>query len=267
MWLLLILGVKAMLPNFLHIGAAKSASTWLWTVYQEHPDIYVPTVHVENYSGKTTKPDNVNFFVADFDRGLDWYERTYFAQWNGEAAVGETSNSYMVDELALHRIAEALPDVKLTMTLRNPIEYALHQFAQRKRGHGFAGPFRQILDIHAWQMFRMYVEPAYYALHLSRVYRLFPRECVLPMVYDDLVDDPRAFLSQASTFLGVEVRTDLPSIDTIVGFPRPEEPDTADGDLARGVDPDMRERLGKIYADQISQLEDLLDRDLSAWRQ
>lgn len=34
---------------------------------------------VRNYSGKLTKPDNVNFFVADFDRGLDWYEKTYFS--------------------------------------------------------------------------------------------------------------------------------------------------------------------------------------------
>ncbi len=255
-----------MLPNFLHTGAAKVASTWLWTIFQEHPDVYVPTAKVRNYSGKLTKPDNVNFFVADFDRGLDWYEKTYFSQWNGEKAVGETSNSYMLDELALQRIAELLPNVRLTMTLRNPIERALLQLATRKRNRDMRGDFREILDIHSWQMFRMFIEPGFYHLHLTRVLRLFPRERVLPLIYDDLTHDPRAFLRQVFSFLDVEVRLDLPSVDRIIGFPRPEETDTPDGDIEKGIDPDMRERLRRIFADQISLLEELLERDLSIWR-
>jgi hypothetical protein len=254
------------LPSFLHIGVAKAASTWLWTIFQEHPDIYVPTAKVLNYSGKLTKPDNVNFFVADFDRGLDWYEKTYFAQWNGEKAVGETSNSYILDELALQRISKMLPNVKLTMILRNPIERALLQFATRKHNRGMSGGFREILDIHSWQMFRMFIEPGFYYLHLTRVLRLFPKERVLPLIYDDLASDPRAFLRQVFSFLEVDVRLDLPSIDRIIGFPRPEEPDTPDSDIEAGVDSDMHERLSRIFADQISLLEDLLDRDLSIWR-
>lgn len=34
-----------MLPNWLHIGAAKCASSWLWRVCIEHPEICVPTEH------------------------------------------------------------------------------------------------------------------------------------------------------------------------------------------------------------------------------
>ena len=255
-----------MLPNFLHIGVAKAASTWLWTIFQEHPDIYVPTAKVRNYSGKLTKPDNVNFFVADFHRGLDWYEKTYFTQWNGESAIGETSNSYMLDELALQRIAESLPNVKLTMILRNPIERALLQFATRKRNRGMRGDFREILDIHSWQMFRMFIEPGFYHLHLTRILRLFPRHRILACIYDDLASDPRSFLYQLFSFLEVDPEMDLPSVDKVVGFPRPEEPDTSDGDIEKGVDPDMHERLRKIYADDVSRLEELLDRDLSAWK-
>ena len=255
-----------MLPNFLHIGAAKCASTWLWTVYNEHPDIYVPTTKVRNYSGKITKPDNVNFFVADFDRGLDWYEKTYFAGWNGEKAVGETSNSYMLDELALRRIAESLPNVKLTMTLRNPVDRALLQFVMRKRNGIMKGTPREILDIHSWQMFRMFVEPGFYHLHLTRVLKLFPRDRVRVLIYDDLVKDARSFLRQALSFLEVDPDVDLPSVDKIIGFPRPEEPDTPDGDIEKGFDPDMRERLRKIYADDTSRLGELLDRDLSDWK-
>ncbi len=258
-----------MLPDFLHIGVAKAASTWLWTVYQEHPDIYVPTQKVRNYSGRWTPPDNCNFFVADFDRGLEWYEKTYFAGWKGEKAVGEFSNSYMLDELALQRIAAALPGVKLTMTVRNPIDVALLQFATQERSGCWAPgrmPFERGLDIHAWQNSRAWFEPGYYHLHITRVLRWFPRENLLVLVYDDLVKDARSFVNQAFEFLGVSVDVDLPSLDRTIGFPRPEDPDTPEGHLARGVPTEMRQRLRRIFAAQIAKLSDFLDRDLSHWQ-
>ena len=258
-----------MLPNFLHIGVAKAASTWMWTVYQEHPDICVPTSKVENFSGRWTKPDNCNFFVADFHRGLEWYEKTYFSEWNGEKMVGEFSNSNMVDELALQRIAEALPGVKLTMTVRNPIDMAYLQYATQKRGGRWLPgrvPFEGGLDIHGWQRFRSWFEPGYYHLHISRVLRYFPRESLLVLVYDDLEKDARSFVNQAFEFLGVSTDVELPSLNTYAGFPRPDEPDTVEGDLEKGVPPDMRECLRRIFADQISKLSDFLGRDLSHWR-
>lgn len=55
-----------MLPNFIHVGAAKCASSWLWRVYQEHPDVYVP-LHL----------DNVNFFVAGLAETIALYWGSY----------------------------------------------------------------------------------------------------------------------------------------------------------------------------------------------
>ena len=88
----------------------------------------------------------------------------------------------------------------------------------------------------------------------------------MPLIYDDLTHDPRMFLRQVFSFLDVDIRLDLPSVDRIIGFPRPEEPDTLDADIEKGIEPDMRERLRMIFADQISLLEELLKRDLSIWR-
>jgi len=254
-----------MLPNFLHIGVAKAASTWLWTIYKEHPEIYVPSEPVKNYSGKVTKPDNVNFFVADFFRGLEWYEKTYFSGWKGEKAVGETSNSYMLDELALSRIASSLPEVKLTMTLRNPIEIAYLQYLTQKRSRKWTPEqyrFEEVLDIHAWQLFRMWIEPGFYHLHLTRVYRYFPRERVLVLFYDDLLEDPRKFLRRVFSFLGVKEDLELPSMDEVVGFPRPN---TGKEEVEEGINADLREKLRLIYRDEIRRLEELVGRDLSSW--
>jgi len=255
-----------MLPNFIHIGAAKCASTWLWRVCQEHPNVCVPTEKVENFSGRMTLPDHVNFFVADFDRGLNWYEQTYFSGWNGEPAVGEFSNSYMVCEHAHQRIADSLPGVKLTMTLRNPAERAFVHFAHHVRHGHEERPFEEILDLHRWQTFRMFIELGFYHLHLTRLQRRFSPDQLKVMIYDDLVAAPREFVDDFLGFIGVETGLDLPTIDSVIGFPRPDDPDTPDGMLERGIAPEMRARLDAIFADDISRLEDLLDRDLGAWR-
>ena len=127
-----------MLPNFLHIGAAKCKSSWLYQVCLAHPDIYVPG---NSY-------DNVNFFVNAYHRGLDWYESTFFADVGNETAIGEFSNSYHVFEPALARIAHHLPEVKLTLTVMNPVHRLFynwaHIFLKKKCAMTLFGESRQV---------------------------------------------------------------------------------------------------------------------------
>ena len=190
-----------MLPNFLHVGAAKCASSWLWRVYKGHPEIYVPE-----------SPDNVNFFTVHYQRGLEWYEETYFSDYTGEKAVGEFSNSYMCYPPALERIAEHLPDVRMTMTLRHPAERAFLQWAHThlKGRYGFdpekgvGVPFEKVLHHHGHAFFRQWVDPGMYAHHVRNICRLFPAENVLVMIYDDLVADEAVVLRRLYRFLGVD---------------------------------------------------------------
>ena len=175
-----------MLPNFIHVGAAKCASSWLWRVYQEHPDVYVP-LHL----------DNVNFFVADYHKGLDWYQKTYFDDWRGEKAVGEMSNSYMVFEPAIERIVRDLPGVKLTATVRNPIDRAFLSWVhmnKRRFQPDQRMEFERVLDPHGHGLFGLWVMPSLYSLHFKRLFQHVPRERLRIMFYEDLVTDPADFL-------------------------------------------------------------------------
>ena len=52
--------------------------------------------------------DNPNFFTVHYQRGMQWYEQTYFADAGKEKAVGEFSNSYIVYPQAIERIAKHL---------------------------------------------------------------------------------------------------------------------------------------------------------------
>jgi len=245
------------LPNFLHIGAPKAASSWLWRVCREHPDIYVPE-----------SPDNVNFFTVAYHRGMEWYERTYFADYAGQPAVGEFSNSYMMFEPALQRIAKHLPDVRLTVTLRNPVERAWYHWAHLhlKKKYGFDPdqgrmyPLEKVLHHHGHQWFRQFMEPGLYALHLARMWRYFPRENVLVTLYDDLAKDNAAYARQYFEWLGVDpdFRPSLVGVFT--------NPDRGAIDGRYGLKPELREEFRQVFREDIERLEEMIGRDLSAWK-
>jgi len=244
-----------MLPNWLHIGAAKCASSWLWRVCIGHPEIYVPET-----------PDNVNFFMVHYQRGLGWYQQTYFADYNGEPTVGEFSNSYMCYRPALERIARDLPDVRLTMTLRHPVERAFlswsHLHLKKKptgldMRKGIGIPFEKALHHHGHGWFRLWVDPGFYARHLDTIFEFFPRERVCVMLHEDLAVDEQGFLRRFFEFL--EVDADFPS--PLCGQEINPDPD----DVWDYLNPDVRAELVEVYRPDVERLAEALGRDLSHW--
>lgn len=240
-----------MLPQFLHIGAAKCASTWLYRACLEHPEIYAPPHN-----------DNINFFLSTYHRGIDWYADTYFGNYAGEKTAGEFSNSYMVSDMALDRIATRLPSVKLTMTLRDPVERAYINWAYEKRKRGWTPDQKVLIDLvfhpNRWQFFRRWVEPSLYGAALERVYRYFPQEQVLVLFHDDLVADPHAFLSRFFTFLDVDPAFVPSIVDQHIN------PDREGEDISFCPE-ELRQELRHTVRADVLRVQELIGRDLSHW--
>ena len=244
------------LPNIVHIGSAKAGSTYLWEICKQHPEIYT---HVGS--------DNPNFFTIHYHRGLEFYEQTYFSDVANELAVVEFSNSYVVSPMALERVARHLPRVQLTVMVRNPIERCYRSWAaahyQGRYGFdpdkGIGIPFDDLLHPNRTTYFRAWLEPGFFARHLNNVFSLFPRERVLVMVFDDLESDPDTFLSRYFKFLGV----DSAFVTNLIG--QYVNPDTVEAHEYRGLSSAMRAELGRLFREDIDELSQLLDRDLSHW--
>lgn len=269
-----------MLPNYFHVGAAKCKSSWLYRVCLRHPDIYVPGA---NY-------DNVNFFVNSWHRGLDWYKNTYFKDVSGEKVIGEFSNSYMVFEPAMQRIAATIPNAKLTMTIMNPVDRIFynwaHFFLKRKcrmtwldrrisvsrvelqqlleklgleRNPGVIVPLEKIIDHHGHAWFRQWAEPGFYAFCIQRLYRYFKPDQLHVMLYDDLLEDQNAFLTSYFRFLGVD-ETFRPDF-----APESANPDPPIAGNEVWMPDSLRAELTEVYREDILALQRLLHRDLSSW--
>ena len=181
-----------MLPNFLVIGAPRSGTTWVEKNLREHPEVFLP------------KQKELHFFDTHYGEGMGYYE-AHFEKWDGQKAIGEATPDYLHGEYSKYDvpalIKKHLPEVKLIASLRNPVERAYSRFwnskahYERNIGMSFEEKLKDRPE---------FIREGMYFDQLQRYYALFPRENILVLLFDDLVENPRSFMRQIYEFIGVE---------------------------------------------------------------
>lgn len=109
------------LPDFLVIGAQRSGTSSLYKYLGEHPNV-VASLRKE-----------IEYFSTDFAKGEDWY-RAHFPLtsrlWAMRKLSGvspvcfEATPDYLLDPRAAPRAKAMLPDAKIVVLLRDPVERA-----------------------------------------------------------------------------------------------------------------------------------------------
>lgn len=123
---------QRVLPGFIIIGTQKGGTTSLFHYLAQHPDL-LPSYRKEvHYFDGGLRPGRDNF-----DRGEGWYRSNFPRRTlleNGKQAF-EASPLYIFHPLAPARMHALLPDVRLILLLRDPVERALsHYFHQSRKG-------------------------------------------------------------------------------------------------------------------------------------
>jgi hypothetical protein len=181
-----------MLPNFLVIGARRSGTTWIHLNLSEHPEVFMPK-HVKE----------VHFFDRHYEKGIDFYE-SHFREATTEKAIGEATPAYLDYPEVCPRIQQHLPDARLIVTLRNPVDQLYSRFIKasgkgKRRGDisGFDEFVRSNSSMH---------ERGFFIDHLKRYSRSFSRNQMLVVFFDILDESPKDYYRQILTFLEVDPR-------------------------------------------------------------
>lgn len=178
-----------MKPTFIGIGAQKCASTWLYGMLQEHPEVGVG------------KEKEVDFFSYHFDHGYEWYERQ-FADCGQKKMIGEISPSYFCEAGVPERVHQYQPDAKILVSFRDPVKRALSNHRHEVRvGHFTQDGLRFESGL---ANNPMYLEQGRYATHLKRWLAYFPPEQLMVVLMDDIEKDPLAVAREVYRFLGVD---------------------------------------------------------------
>ena len=108
-------------PGFLGLGTQKGGTTSLHQLLAAHPQVFLPGCK------------EVHYFDLNHQKPLRWYTE-HFSAARPEQICGDITPFYLFHPDVPDRIKARLPDVKLIVLLRDPVERALSQVfhAQRK---------------------------------------------------------------------------------------------------------------------------------------
>ncbi len=182
-------------PDFIYIGVSRAGSTWLYQVLSEHPGITMP------------RAKEIQFFDKNYERGAAWYG-TFFAGIGAGQITGEVWHDYFIDPLVAARMNEHCPNIRLLVTLREPIDWTRSRLAWAREVEGVGA-----LTLEAYLARPAVARELDYYRNLLPFYERFSPDRVLVQFYDDLRTDPAAFARNVYRFLGVASDVRVPSMD------------------------------------------------------
>ena len=226
------------LPDFLCLGSQKSGTSTLHELLSGHPDVYLPA------------RKELQYFTLQSNRDTHWYS-AHFRMAKSNQSCGEITPYYLFHPAAPQRIHKLLPNVKLIVLLRDPVERALSGYFHSVR-HGFeslviedafdheierlAGSAEILFHPggrHESHQHHSYLSRSRYELQIGEYYQFFDRSQMLLIRSEDFFQDTKSVWNRILDFLG------LPSC------PLPRNVPCANhgaGELA-SVDPGLRQRL------------------------
>jgi hypothetical protein len=279
-------GIPMTLPTFLGIGVQRGGTTWLHTLLSSHPDVYMPTRRKE-----------IRFFEKYYDRGLGWYS-TFFCppeQAGNYKAIGEISTQYYDSEECPQRIFSALPDSKLIIMLRHPVNRAYSHYGFVVQRRDFRGSFKEFIAARPKSL-----EKGYYSRYLGNYLRYFDRSRILALLFEDVFVDVSKTQKTIADFLEIDAAkfpaaagarkvnaSTVPSHQSLYGFivktgrrlrKQNLEPVVdfvmrlgiqralSKGTSLQPLDEGFKKQLSQTYLQEFDDLERCMQIDLSSWR-
>jgi hypothetical protein len=246
-------------PDYIIAGAGKCGTTAIQAYLCAHPKVREPL-------GK-----ELHFFDHNYGLGEAWYRAHFPVAISGRTwMTGEATPYYLSHPSAAGRIARDLPDVKVVVLLRDPIERAFSQYQMVRNEYGCEDlTFEEALSAEekrlAGEQGRMELEASYrshahlfygykergrYAEHLEVWFEHFGRTQILVLRSEDFFADPGGQFFRLLDFLG------LPR------WVPPNFPVHNKGTYEQTMSAAARRRLGDYFAEPNRRLASLL-----GWRQ
>lgn len=242
-------------PTFLIIAAQKSGTIWLRNNLGKHPQI-------------TMGRNAARFFDTNWSKGPEWY----FSRFQDDGTLhGEHCPSYTIPKAknapplatVAQRMDETVPDLRLIALLRNPVDRAYSAFIHILSGGRVAADADLLSTVDAQGM----VETSRYAEALEPFAQRFGDRLQV-LLTDEIRADAGSVYRRALEHVGADPSFRPDDLAEVVHTRQPpEDSPYREGDGRRPLTPEERGAMYERFADDIGRLEELLGRDLGAWRE
>ena len=180
---------KSSAPNFIIIGAMKSATSTLHNQLAAQPGIFMST------------PKEPNFFSDDavYAQGLAWYHGL-FREAAETDLCGESSTHYTKLPDCPHtieRLQEAVQSPRLIYVMRDPIDRLISHYIHQWSEGIISCDINQAID-----RYPELINYSCYGMQIKPYLETFGKDAVLPVFFDALKSAPDQTLVKVGEFIG-----------------------------------------------------------------
>lgn len=197
-------------PNLIGVGAGRCGTTSLYQYLAAHKDVYMSPVKEINYFGiRNTEKNKYGITFREY--------LYYFMGAESQKCIGEISPIYLGIPECASLINEKLGNIKILITIRDPIERMISHYKHHLDKH-------QINDLNEYcekglKILRDHEEKKYqlnwfhpvknmtqslYFEGVKRYIQQFGKENVLIITYDQLKKHSKVVLKEINQFLAIE---------------------------------------------------------------
>ena len=202
------------LPDFIIIGVQKGGTSSLFSYLEQHPQL------------RLSREKEVHYFDLNYWKPYFVY-KSYFPIKSNKYLTGEASPYYIFHPKVPQRIKQHLPNTKLILMLRDPVERALsHYNMEFRKGKEDIETFNQAINIeqerlegernkiisggNSYNSFShqtySYLSRGKYYEQLAWWFEYFPRDQFCIIKSEDFFINPKETLKQIYDFLGIDTK-------------------------------------------------------------
>lgn len=241
------------LPDFLIVGAQKAGTTSLFDYLNKHPQTDLSIIK------------EVHYFDINFNKSVNWYKSYFPKKKSNYKITGEATPYYLYHPLVPMRVAKLLPQIKLIILLRDPINRAYSQYKMEvRKGRESLNNFIDAIDNEAERLHtekeKIHSNPYYYSIEhqahsyldrglyyvqVKRWLKYFNKKQILVINSESFFCDPKKELSKVYKFLGIDVV-----------FPNELRPSNVGG--GKNIEPKVKNYLSDFFKNDQKKLNQLL---------
>ena len=214
-------------PNLFIVGAPKAGTSSLYTYLDSIPGIFMSMPKEPNYFSVKTISENSHTVmkpIRDKSKYLDLFKKV-----KDEKIIGEASPSYLSDPEAPKLIHEIVPDAKIIISLRDPVERTFSYYLMFIRGGFMKDSFHHEVQ-KALKLVRIYnqrslrLETGLYAEDIQRYHDIFGPEQVKIIIFEEFINDVKKTMKDILSFLDIYYELNEFDVEAYNKFGVPRSP-------------------------------------------
>jgi len=187
-------------PNFFIVGAPKAGTTSLYAYLKNVPGIYMSPIKEPNYFSVSTHFKLGKKPIRDKKKYLSLFKKV-----KDEKIIGEANPSYLSDPETPKLIHQTVPNARILISLRDPVERAYSAYLMTiRRGFtkkSFSQQMENTLSNEILPSGKVLTRGLYFN-PVKKYLDIFGQKQVKIIIFEEFIKNPKTFIEEILEFLG-----------------------------------------------------------------